>query len=87
MGKTIITEEATSFLIQKALTFMEKEEPTEEQAEIMFDMLCDELLEILPGDENIPNRTKLIVDVLTHIAMQSGMDFIDPDWRDEDTEN
>lgn len=87
MGKTIITEEATSFLIQKALTFMEKEEPSEEQAEIMFDMLCDELLEILPGDENISNRAKLIADVLTHMAMQSGMDFIDPDWRDEDTQN
>jgi len=84
MGKTIITEEATSFLIQKALTFMEKEEPSEEQAEIMFDMLCDELLEILPGDENVSNRAKLVADVLTHMAMQSGMGFIDPDWRDED---
>jgi len=80
MAKTIITEEATTLLMNKALFFMHSEEPNEERAEVMFEILCDELLEILPGYENNSNRAKVVAEVLVQLAIQSGIDLSGTPW-------
>jgi hypothetical protein len=78
--KTIITSEAIDLLIRKTLHFIENGEPSEEQAQVLFDILCDELLEILPGEENSTNRAMIVSRVLVDIAMKSGIELGEEYW-------